>query len=124
MTYLYHFEHVRQDEQFVTHFSEVPFVFHWEYIGFNSTSDQDMADVLTSYWGNSMLDTETLHSPSSDIVGLSGLPVWTPFSYGTNETILLPNRTSISVVGGIKISECAFMIPRLDIAIRGDFPPK
>jgi carboxylesterase type B len=62
-TYMYHFEHTRDKARFVTHFHEVPFVFHWEYAGFNTPADQDMTDVIATYWGNFIISS----NPSSRV---------------------------------------------------------
>jgi carboxylesterase type B len=115
--YLYHFEHARKAPRFVTHFSEVPFVFHWEYVGFHDQSDRDMADVMTTYWGNFLIS----QNPSSGAVGLSGLPTWPQYSEQGHETILLPSKEDVSVANGIKKGECDFFISYLDAEIRRDF---
>lgn len=121
--YMYHFEKARATPRFVTHFSEVPYVFHWQYAGFKDAADRDMSDVMTSYWGNFIIDPQ--HNPSSDLVGLSGLPTWTPFIKGAERTILLPSKDAIVVAeNGIKNDECAYLIPILDAGIRGMFEIK
>jgi carboxylesterase type B len=118
-TYMYHFKHEREKMRFVTHFSEVPFVFHWEYAGFKTQADQDMTDVLATYWGNYFASNG--QSPSGELVGLKGLPEWPAFTETSQSTILLEALDSISVAAGIKQDECAFFIPRLDAEIRALF---
>lgn len=118
--YLYHFEHARYNANYVSHFTEVPFIFHWQYIGFNDESDKEMSDVMTSYWGNFMIDS--LNNPSSNLVGVSDLPQWLPYSKTSNNTLLLPSKEGTKLTSfGIKKEECNLFIPILDENIRTAF---
>jgi hypothetical protein len=117
--YHYHFQHPRHHMRFVSHFSEVPYVFNWGYVGFRQyPEDQDMADVMTAYWGNFIID----HNPSSHSVSYtSQLPVWEPYSAASENTILLPSKEGITMGTSLKRDECDFMIPILDKTLRAAF---
>jgi carboxylesterase type B len=115
----YHFQHARANMRFVTHFSEVPYVFNWGYMGFRQhPDDQDMADVMTAFWGNFIIDSD----PSSGSVEYTKqLPAWTPFTHTKEETVLLPSKDGISIANGIKASECDFIMPLMDQSFRKAF---
>jgi carboxylesterase type B len=117
--YHYHFQHPRHHMRFVSHFSEVPYVFNWGYVGFRQyPEDQDMADVMTAYWGNFIID----HNPSSHSVSYtSQLPTWEPYSAASENTILLPSKEGITMGTSLKRDECDFMIPILDKTLRAAF---
>lgn len=116
-TFLYHFEHPRQNMRFVSHFSEVPYVFNWGYIGFNNVPDQEMADVMTTLWGNFIIS----NNPTSRNIGVKDVPSWPAFSAIGQETYLLPSKEGIVTANGIKQRECNFIIPILDSTIRNAF---
>jgi carboxylesterase type B len=119
--YLYNFQHPRHSMNYVTHFSEVPYVFNWGYTGFRrEKEDQDMSDVMTAYWGNFIID----NNPSSGSVDYSvveKLPIWAPFSQVKEETIQLPSKEGVNIANGIKQSECEFLIPLVDKTLRAAF---
>lgn len=115
--YLYHFEHPRENMRFVSHFSEVPYVFHWEYLGFHSQADRDVADIVATLWGNFIIS----QNPNSQDVGVKGLPTWPQFTSIGQETYLLPSKEGIAAVNGIKQRECNFLIPILADSIRDAF---
>jgi carboxylesterase type B len=118
--YMYHFEHKRTNTRYVSHFSEVPFVFRWEYIMRNS-EDQQMADVMSTYWGNFMVDKA--HNPSGGEVGVSDIiPIWPAYTGNDRETIALINEDDIEHVTALKQDECEFFVPLLDQTIRQYFP--
>jgi carboxylesterase type B len=118
-TYLYHFEHVRNKAKYVSHFSEVPFVFRWEYIGYDTVADQDTCDVMSTFWGNFVVDSK--HNPSSGHVGLTDLPTWTPYTIAADNLIRIPDKEGVQMISGLKYDECEFMIARLDKAIKEDY---
>jgi para-nitrobenzyl esterase len=107
--YFYNFMHPRNGMDYVSHFSEVPYVFNWGYTGFRThPADQDMADVMTAYWGNFIID----HNPSSHTVSYtSQLPAWEPFT----------TKEGVNVAHGIKQTECDFLLPIIDKTLRAAF---
>ena len=72
---------------------------------------------MTTYWGNFLNSQD----PSSNLVGIQGLPTWHEYSSNSKSTILLPSKEDITVASGIKARECAFLIDVLDASIRKDF---
>lgn len=118
--YLYHFEHQRTNTRYVSHFSEVPFIFHWEYIMRNEP-DQKMADIMTSYWGNFLIDEA--HNPNGGEVGASStLPEWMAYTSPGQEAIALVDQDDIEQIQHLKKEECDFFVPLLDATIRAYFP--
>eukprot|EP00602_Paraphysomonas_sp_CaronLab_P001064 CAMPEP_0185036522 /NCGR_PEP_ID=MMETSP1103-20130426/29630_1 /TAXON_ID=36769 /ORGANISM="Paraphysomonas bandaiensis, Strain Caron Lab Isolate" /LENGTH=516 /DNA_ID=CAMNT_0027574085 /DNA_START=159 /DNA_END=1709 /DNA_ORIENTATION=+ len=116
--YLYFFDHRRTNMNYVAHFSEVPFVFHWEYIMRNE-EDQRMADVMTSYWGNFIVDPN--HDPSSGVVGVKDVPNWPAYGQSDFSQTLI-NADDIELVSDLKKEECDFFLPLMDEEIRMNFP--
>jgi hypothetical protein len=117
-TYFYHFEHQPRNAPLTRHVSDIPYVFHQsELLG--HTDDRDMADIMSTYWGN-FFATGNPNEGSSNSLQV-------PFFYSYNPTNdncnILLNASCITQTAHLKESECGFFIPRTDTAIRSAFPP-
>jgi carboxylesterase type B len=118
-TYLYHFEHLTDGQDYVLHTAEINFVFH-NFLALQELEDREMSDVMSSYWGNFLLADE--HDPNSRVVGTSVVPLWSAYSPLLDQSMSMRETAATSeVVTGLKKVECAFMIGVLDADIRADF---
>ncbi|CAE7560468.1 cryS, partial [Symbiodinium microadriaticum] len=70
-SFLYHFEHSKGENVLIPHTAELPFVFH-NTLELDNEEDWLMADVMSSYWGNFLID----HDPMARAVGTSALAEW------------------------------------------------
>ena len=116
-TYLYSFDYLKSHFDFAQHFSEVPFVFHWEYLGF-SDSDKAMSDVMTSYWGNFIIGT---YDPNSRVVGLANVGLWPQFDSETLAALSLESPVDQHATPRFKGEECDFLNQILNKRIRQMF---
>lgn len=114
--YLYNFDYLRTNNDFAAHFSEVTFVFHWEYMGFKD-ADKAMSDVMTSYWGNFIIN----HIPDSKITGLSTISAWPSYDLASHSSLTLASGSDQHAAVDFKMKECDLMSPILDERIRKMF---
>ena len=82
--------------------------------------DLAMADVVSSYWASFFASRD----PNSGAVGQAPLPSWPAYRATEDNLLAMVEADQVSVVTGLKASECAFHIKRIDAAIRAAFPPK
>jgi len=115
--YLYSFDYLRSHYDFAQHFSEVAFVFHWEYLGF-SDSDKAMSDVMTSYWGNFIIGA---YDPNSRVVGLADVGQWPQFDTQSLAAMSLDSREDQHATSRFKGEECDFLNQILNKRIRQMF---
>jgi len=78
-----------------------------------------MADVVSSYWASFF----AARDPNSGAVGQSSLPSWPAYQAAQDNLLAIVEADQISVVTGLKASECDFHIKRIDAAIRAAFSP-
>lgn len=79
-----------------------------------------MADVLSSYWASFFASRD----PNSGAIGRTPLPAWPAYQTTQDNLLAIVEADQISVVKGLKASECDFHIKRIDATIRAAFPPK
>ena len=77
-TYCYLFNHLQSDENFVAHASEIGYVFHMQDM-YSSISDKSICDVISSYWGNFIVNTES--NPGSADVGKKTTVEWPKYTF-------------------------------------------
>jgi carboxylesterase type B len=114
--YLYSFDYIRSHKDFSPHFSEVTFVFHWEYLGFND-ADKATSDVMTSYWGNFIMS----HDPSSRIAGTASINDWPRFDSQSLSALTIASGTDQHATARFKGEQCDFFNAILDQRIRNMF---
>lgn len=117
---LYHFEHKTGDSNYVPHTAEINYVFH-DFLLLKTTTDREMADAMSSYWGNFLIDEN--HDPNSNVVGMKSLPIWPAYDPELDDSISMKDTVADSeVVTGLKKSECDLAIRQIDNYVRAYFP--
>lgn len=115
-TYFYHFEHTPRNITLTRHVSEIPFAFHQEEL-INHPADKQMADVMSSYWGNFFAS----HDPNVESIGRGHLPRWTPYVTTQDNLLAIVDWDNCEMTSGVKKTECDWVIARLDAQIRANF---
>lgn len=117
--YFYHFEHTPREASVTRHVSELAYVFHQTELTAHQ-DDEDMADVMCSYWGNFISSKDG--NPNEIYLGLSSLPPWEKYSAEIDNVLIIKTMDDVVSTTGLKQSECDFAIPRIDASIRSKFP--
>jgi hypothetical protein len=120
-TYLYHFEHhPRQQANVTRHVSELQYSFHQNHLT-RHPADRKLADVMATYWGNMI----AAHDPNAAAaaVDTAVLAVWPSYQYQVDNLLAIREYDNVTVVTGLKATECDFHIARTDASIRANYPP-
>lgn len=120
-TYMYHFEHHPRNADYTRHVSELEYVFHQQEL-LRHDQDAQMADVLSSYWGNFFASSDPNIPTISDITNTT-LFAWPAYVAAQDNLLAVVEADEVSVVQGLKQEECDFLIPRMDAILRAAFPP-
>lgn len=114
--FMYHFKYTSFMSSYTIHGAELPYVFHWK---LGSYSDAPLADIVSSYWGNFVIDPS--HNPNAQIIGQTGLDTWPEYSVQDKRILVISGPGNVSALSGLKQKECFFYISRTNTAIRQDF---
>jgi carboxylesterase type B len=116
--YMYHFEYASLMSSYVNHGAELPYVFHWK---LGTTSDIDVADMMSSYFANFVINQNHDINQQCFEGEMSSLPIWPVYTYDTDELLVLSTPEKTKTVSGLKNNECEFHIAHIDASIRWNF---
>jgi len=105
--FTYHFEHHKNNEDFVVHASEIEYVFHAPMI---RSADSKVGDYMTESWKNF-------------IVGGNPGEEWTKYDSVNDELLRISlNSGEENVIkSGLKLDACNLLIPAIDRTLEEDF---